>query len=54
MGADARKLQNLRRVAVVDASNKVGFRNVTVGQRVKHAYDDEASVARRKFVPAVY
>jgi membrane fusion protein (multidrug efflux system) len=28
------ELQNLRSVAVVDASNKVGFRNVTVGQRV--------------------
>jgi membrane fusion protein (multidrug efflux system) len=28
------ELQNLRSVAVVDASNKVGFRNVKVGQRV--------------------
>jgi membrane fusion protein (multidrug efflux system) len=28
------ELQNLRSVAVVDASNKVGFRNITVGQRV--------------------
>jgi len=28
------ELQNLRSVAVVDASGKVGFRNVTVGQRV--------------------
>jgi membrane fusion protein (multidrug efflux system) len=28
------ELQNLRSVAVVDSSNKVGFRNVKVGQRV--------------------
>src|SRR4029453_6393490 len=28
------ELQNLRSVAVVDASSKVAFRNVTVGQRV--------------------